>query len=293
MGQGSGSEFVEKLFRMVEDPANFRYISWSADGRSFVIGSQEEFSEVVLERHFKHKNWSSFVRQLNKYDFYKIKNDAEKCMGSVWTPWEYKNRYFQRGRPDLLSKIRRKKAPSEMGGGEGSRPKQIESSIVYQSHVLSSIRSISKYLRAVVEDINELKRAIYCERQGVTARVNVLCVRESGSMPECFVEALRSPGYALTVVDGKCGIESVARWGYDVVVMYVVSVYHGVLVCRIRDADKDVPIILAVDEGFRDEYLGMGSSDAAEVFMAPFDAKSLAECISMHGRAGRLCKDSV
>lgn len=55
--------------------------------------------------------------------------------------WEYMNRYFQRGRPDLLCKIERKKAPSEKNtASTDPHFKKIESNVLYQAHVLNTVK---------------------------------------------------------------------------------------------------------------------------------------------------------
>ncbi|OAA73625.1 Signal transduction response regulator, SKN7-like protein [Cordyceps fumosorosea ARSEF 2679] len=129
--QGSGnnaSEFVRKLFKMLEDPSHQDVARWGKDGDTFVVEEVslanqssgllhaaanrkqgEKFTRSILPKHFKHSNMSSFIRQLNKYDFHKVKPsadaDASNPSGNVL---EFKHPYFRVDSKDDLDNIRRK-----------------------------------------------------------------------------------------------------------------------------------------------------------------------------------------
>lgn len=59
---------------MLEDTSYSHIVSWGANGDTFVVKEINEFTKTILPRHFKHSNFASFVRQLNKYDFHKVRH---------------------------------------------------------------------------------------------------------------------------------------------------------------------------------------------------------------------------
>ncbi|KAH8093236.1 HSF-type DNA-binding-domain-containing protein [Cristinia sonorae] len=103
------NNFVTKLYQMINDVKSAQFISWTELGTSFVVSNVGEFSRTILGSHFKHNNFSSFVRQLNMYGFHKINRTprAQRTSADVQT-WEFSHHKFLRGRPDLLEEIKRK-----------------------------------------------------------------------------------------------------------------------------------------------------------------------------------------
>lgn len=65
--------FLVKLFEIVDCDETKSIVTWLAEGDGFVIKNQIAFSEKILPKYFKHNNFSSFIRQLNMYDFHKAK----------------------------------------------------------------------------------------------------------------------------------------------------------------------------------------------------------------------------
>lgn len=103
------NNFVTKLYQMINDVKSTHYISWTDLGTSFVVSNVGEFSRSILGSHFKHNNFSSFVRQLNMYGFHKINRTPRAQRTSTDAQiWEFSHHKFLRGRPDLLDEIKRK-----------------------------------------------------------------------------------------------------------------------------------------------------------------------------------------
>ncbi|KAI2635750.1 HSF-type DNA-binding-domain-containing protein [Hypomontagnella submonticulosa] len=110
--QGAGnnsSDFVRKLYKMLEDPAYSEVVRWGNEGDSFVVLENEKFTKTILPKHFKHSNFASFVRQLNKYDFHKVRHNEENGQSPYGaSAWEFKHPEFRADRKDNLDNIRRK-----------------------------------------------------------------------------------------------------------------------------------------------------------------------------------------
>ena len=68
--------FLSKLFDILNDETFKDIIKWSKDGYNIIITDVNKLCEVILPKFYKHRNFSSFVRQLNLYDFHKIKDKS-------------------------------------------------------------------------------------------------------------------------------------------------------------------------------------------------------------------------
>ncbi|RMY55197.1 hypothetical protein D0863_13390 [Hortaea werneckii] len=106
----NSSDFVRKLYKMLENPQDESVVRWGNEGDSFVVLENEKFTKHILPKHFKHSNFASFVRQLNKYDFHKVRHNNEEGGQSPYGPgaWEFKHPDFKMNNKDALDNIRRK-----------------------------------------------------------------------------------------------------------------------------------------------------------------------------------------
>ncbi len=93
-----------ELFRLLSNAKADGYedvISFTPSGRAFQVHKRVEFIRDVAPPYFSPKQFSSFLRQLNKYDFGKVVTGSEK--GAFFHP------YLQRGNIEMCRKLRVKK----------------------------------------------------------------------------------------------------------------------------------------------------------------------------------------
>ena len=95
------STFLLKLFDILERPDLKQIIEWSDNGRAFMIKDSDAFCTKILPQYFKHTNYASFIRQLNMYDFHKIRMKG--------TPFQiYQHPFFIKDKKSNLHYIQRK-----------------------------------------------------------------------------------------------------------------------------------------------------------------------------------------
>ncbi|RQM22113.1 hypothetical protein B5M09_009872 [Aphanomyces astaci] len=99
MNNASGS-FVTKLFAMVETEPD-SVVTWIREGTAFCIVQPKVLAETFLPKYFRHGRFSSLIRQLNFYSFYKVTEGSAII---------YQHSHFRQGRPDLLVHIKRRGA---------------------------------------------------------------------------------------------------------------------------------------------------------------------------------------
>lgn len=108
--QSGSNDFVKKLFQMLQEDSYKDVVRWTTNGDSFVVLNTNEFTKEILPRHFKHSNFASFVRQLNKYDFHKVKIPNEEKQNYQYgdDAWEFKHPDFRFNDRESLENIKRK-----------------------------------------------------------------------------------------------------------------------------------------------------------------------------------------
>ncbi|KAG0701689.1 HSF-type DNA-binding-domain-containing protein [Suillus ampliporus] len=149
------SDFVKKLYKMLEDHTFSQVVSWGPQGDCFVVKDMNEFTKSILPRMFKHSNFASFVRQLNKYDFHKVKTTDDAQFGEH--SWTFRHPDFHADRRDALENIKRK-VPAARKSLPSSSGAHGQADTLMASH--SSLRAQNENLFASNESLrNQVGRA--------------------------------------------------------------------------------------------------------------------------------------
>ncbi|KAF1807059.1 HSF-type DNA-binding-domain-containing protein, partial [Mucor lusitanicus] len=151
--------FVHKLYNMVLDDQFQHLIAWNYTGASFIVCNIMEFARDVLPKHFKHNNFSSFVRQLNMYGFHKVNKSPRGHRTLAENQiWEFSHSKFLRDRPDLLDDIKRKTMESDTVRRETDLHAHMAMMQVSQSDMLQQINHLYDSFSQIVKELHETKQ---------------------------------------------------------------------------------------------------------------------------------------
>ncbi|KAF3792944.1 Heat stress transcription factor A-1 [Nymphaea thermarum] len=232
-GVGSPPPFLSKTYDMVDDPSTDAVVSWSQGNNSFVVWNPPEFARVLLPKHFKHNNFSSFVRQLNTYVSLSIPIQPDWSVRMVdrspWLfrfpettirgirrslvgfrkvdpdRWEFANEGFLRGQKHLLKMISRRKPI------HGNAQQQLPQG---QSATVGACVEVGKF--GLDEEIERLKRdknvlmqelvRLRQQQQTTDQQLQTVLQRIQGmeqrqqQMMSFLAKAMQSPGFLAQLV---------------------------------------------------------------------------------------------
>lgn len=155
--QSGSNDFVKKLYQMLQDDKYKTVVRWTRNGDSFVVIDTNEFTRDILPKHFKHSNFASFVRQLNKYDFHKVKVSSEAKRNYEYgdDAWEFRHPEFRVNDRDALDNIKRKgpatKKASESTNGQFETP---------PNHLVSNLNILQENFEVLKADNSNLVHEI-------------------------------------------------------------------------------------------------------------------------------------
>ena len=141
-------KFILTLYEILQDQSNSEIITWTDTGQSFAIVDLSKLSSVILPQYFKHKNYSSFIRQLNMYDFHKLRDTGDTLI--------FQNRWFVRESPEQIMNVKRKiptpaadkekKATEKVFGKTKKRYHYLKLKVKNLESKLNDIKTVNKML---------------------------------------------------------------------------------------------------------------------------------------------------
>lgn len=192
--QSGSNDFVKKLFQMLQDDTYKDVVRWTSNGESFVVINTTEFTKEILPRHFKHSNFASFVRQLNKYDFHKVKvpNEEKQSYEYGDDAWEFKHPDFRINDRESLENIKRK---SSKKSSQNYNPNSTNNGSSMDSYGYQNLRDEMESLKlknkSLQQDINVLQSKYKTLVENIVSLKNVdeKYYRSMSVLINCLIQA--------------------------------------------------------------------------------------------------------
>lgn len=261
--QQKSKEFVKKLYEILENSEYTDYIIWSESGTSFYIINPNEFSKHVLKHLFRHNNINSFIRQLNKYDFHKLKNSASTISKYGPQVLEYEHIYFQKNNKNQLYKIKRKKSGNDDSLILSELMPGMENSFVFQNHVVSTIKNLSDKFQMLIDSVTEIKtdlRELAVEAEN--KNINALIYDEDINMAMHVYSLLKEHKVSITIVDNNNNLYAIIKQGLFNFLIISASLDMVRDVLRfLRSFDLSTPIIYIGYENIKFDIYTLGITD--------------------------------
>ena len=159
---GNVPGFLQKLVNLLESSNFLKHVSWSGDGKAFIINNPTIFAKEVLPAYFKHNKFQSFVRQLNLYGFRKVVIYDHNILPVSDEAVVFQHPCFIKNRPDLLNKIKRKIAQSRQSQLSLD---EVEDLIDDVSELKENQKRTNKSLSSLRQENEDLWREVVSLRQ--------------------------------------------------------------------------------------------------------------------------------
>jgi len=155
------SKFVRNVYEMAICLDNSKAIGFSNDGLCLEIRDPKLLSSEILQKYFKHKNVSSFIRQLNNYGFKTIpvllNSSVVHC---------FAHDYFRRERMDLLEGVTRR--------GAGNETQKLSEKLHEMRQRDSEVDQRMKHLKRINEQLVQQNHDLFEENKRLKASWSVM-----------------------------------------------------------------------------------------------------------------------